>query len=465
MAGSSRPRAGRGVAQEGHDLPVAVQADDLRLAVAADVAASDRQREAVLVPAGGVRERRSVGEGAEHTGRVRHLGQLDTVRAPAEHLVRAVAGDVRELDRPVLVARIPSGEVAPCRKGEDGVRARLRGDGAGRGGGQREVVGHRVEALRPLFERRGGDHILTLGARPGGCGGRRGKAFGAGAEQRRRPRRARGAVGRPVGAAEVRPGARQIRRAETDRPARLGAKALLGGRQRLGSEGLQHPALPCVLGWPGFLGGRHPGEHGTREDRGDARDRSSCSMHGVPPARPSRRCRRNTTLTPGRSAHSRECGPRPTSRYSRGVDTTVVPTSVPDALAVVVDAPRALLALGMPGCAACMLLPASLGELARARPDLAIAMGEFTSPADWGRREDLLWPRGVHVSRSSMPTLTLLAEGVAVASRPGGGPAMEIDAWLEPIWARHPIPSATGRRPPRRRRSMGCRRGSAGRPT
>ncbi len=109
----------------------------------------------------------------------------------------------------------------------------------------------------------------------------------------------------------------------------------------------------------------------------------------------------------------------------------VAPTSVPDALAAVVDAPTALLALGMPGCAACMLLPASLGELARARPDLAIAMGEFTSPADWRRREDLLWPRGVHVSRSSMPTLTLLADGVAVASRPGGGPAMEIDAWLE----------------------------------
>ena len=108
----------------------------------------------------------------------------------------------------------------------------------------------------------------------------------------------------------------------------------------------------------------------------------------------------------------------------------VVPTSVPDALSAVVDAPRALLALGMPGCAACMLLPASLDELARARPDLAIAMGEFTSPADWRRREDLLWPRGVHVSRSSMPTLTLLADGVAVASRPGGGPAVEIDAWL-----------------------------------
>ena len=44
-----------------------------------------------------------------------------------------------------------------------------------------------------------------------------------------------------------------------------------------------------------------------------------------------------------------------------------------------------------------------------------------------------------------MPTLTLLAEGVAVASRPGGGPAVAIDAWLETHLG--PAPSPLGDRP------------------
>jgi hypothetical protein len=108
------------------------------------------------------------------------------------------------------------------------------------------------------------------------------------------------------------------------------------------------------------------------------------------------------------------------------------PVPVPDALAAVADAPHGLLALGMPGCAACMLLPASLAEIRRVRPDLAVAIGEFATAADWALRERLLWPRGIHVSRSSVPALALLADGEVVASRPGGGPAGVIDRWLAP---------------------------------
>lgn len=128
-------------------------------------------------------------------------------------------------------------------------------------------------------------------------------------------------------------------------------------------------------------------------------------------------------------------------------ETTVQIASVPDALAAVVDAPRGLLALGMPGCAACRLLPASLAEIARTRPDLTIAIGEFASIEDWGVREQLLWPRGIRVSRSSVPAMALLVGGEVVATRPGGGPAFVVDRWLEPLlgpsghrFEEHPTP-------------------------
>lgn len=119
----------------------------------------------------------------------------------------------------------------------------------------------------------------------------------------------------------------------------------------------------------------------------------------------------------------------------------IEPLSVPEALDAVVAARHGLLALGIPRCGACELLPTSLGEVARARPELVVAFGRFASPADWRAREELLWPRGVHVSRSSVPSLTLLEDGEAVASRPGGGPAAGIDAWLEERLgpAEHPI--------------------------
>jgi hypothetical protein len=108
------------------------------------------------------------------------------------------------------------------------------------------------------------------------------------------------------------------------------------------------------------------------------------------------------------------------------------PVTVAEALDTVTRAPRGLLALGMPGCSACMLLPASLAEILRVRPDLTVAIGEFATLDDWRERERLLWPRGIHVSRSSMPSMALLVAGVVVASRAGGGPASAIDRWLRP---------------------------------
>lgn len=95
----------------------------------------------------------------------------------------------------------------------------------------------------------------------------------------------------------------------------------------------------------------------------------------------------------------------------------------------------------MPGCAACRLLPVSLQEIRAVRPDLTVAIGEFATVEDWAVREQLLWPRGIRVSRSSVPALALLADGEVVASRPGGGPAFVIDRWLETVLgaSSHPL--------------------------
>ena len=120
----------------------------------------------------------------------------------------------------------------------------------------------------------------------------------------------------------------------------------------------------------------------------------------------------------------------------------LTPVPVAEALARASAAPRGLLALGMRFCAACMLLPASLAEIARARPDLVIAIGEFAGPEDWGQREELLWPRGIHVSRSLVPAMAVLVDGEVVASRQGAAPAEQIDRWLEEVLgpAAHPLP-------------------------
>ncbi len=114
------------------------------------------------------------------------------------------------------------------------------------------------------------------------------------------------------------------------------------------------------------------------------------------------------------------------------------PASVAEALAITTAAALGVLGLGIPGCSACMLLPASFAEIARVRPGLVLAIGEFADVRDWGERERLLWPRGIHVSRSSVPAMALLREGELVAQRPGGGPAHVINRWL----ALHLGPSA-----------------------
>lgn len=108
----------------------------------------------------------------------------------------------------------------------------------------------------------------------------------------------------------------------------------------------------------------------------------------------------------------------------------VRPVPLADAVAQVVAAPVGLLALGRPGCPACELLEVTLGIVAAVRPGLVVASAELDTPEEWAQRESLLWPRGIRVSRASMPTLVLLREGRAQDHRHAGGPAAQIDEWL-----------------------------------
>jgi hypothetical protein len=106
------------------------------------------------------------------------------------------------------------------------------------------------------------------------------------------------------------------------------------------------------------------------------------------------------------------------------------PEPLADALARLDRAPAGLLALGIPRCPACALLPATLTAIAGARPGLAVALVVLAGPADWALRETLLWPRGVRVSRSSVPALALLREGRVVGTRAGSAPAHLLDRWV-----------------------------------
>lgn len=115
-----------------------------------------------------------------------------------------------------------------------------------------------------------------------------------------------------------------------------------------------------------------------------------------------------------------------------------------DLVARVADADHALIALGIPRCPACMLLPASLSAVAAARPGLPVGIALFERPEDWDLREELLWPRGIRVSRSSVPVLALLRSGEAVATRIGGAPAHLIDRWLDPHLGPAAIPVPEG---------------------
>jgi hypothetical protein len=111
-------------------------------------------------------------------------------------------------------------------------------------------------------------------------------------------------------------------------------------------------------------------------------------------------------------------------------DLTAAAKPLRAALAQAERASTGLLALGIPLCPSCELLATSLDEIARARPGVSVHIAALTDPREWADREELLWPRGIHVSRASVPVLALFRAGEVVATRQGGGPASTIDAWL-----------------------------------
>ncbi len=120
---------------------------------------------------------------------------------------------------------------------------------------------------------------------------------------------------------------------------------------------------------------------------------------------------------------------------------TVTAAPLREAVAAAERAPVALLALGIPLCPSCELLEASLAAIARSRPRLAVHQAALTTPQEWADRAELLWPRGIHVSRASVPVLAVLRDGEVVATRQGGGPSGVIDGWLTELLgpAEHPL--------------------------
>lgn len=133
---------------------------------------------------------------------------------------------------------------------------------------------------------------------------------------------------------------------------------------------------------------------------------------------------------------------RRASRSNRGSDVSPVePIALEPAVERAFAAPVALLALGIPLCPSCELLKVTLGEIASARPSLAVLFSAMESAEDWAARETLLWPRGISVSRASVPAMVIVRDGAVVASRQGGGPASQIDAWIAETLgpAEHPI--------------------------
>ncbi|MEW6583691.1 MAG: hypothetical protein AB1416_13125 [Actinomycetota bacterium] len=115
---------------------------------------------------------------------------------------------------------------------------------------------------------------------------------------------------------------------------------------------------------------------------------------------------------------------------------------LPQLLARLDAAPWALLALGIPRCPACDLLPATLHALAAARPGLAVGIGILATPQDWALRQTHLWPRGIRVARASVPALAVLRHGTLAATRQGSAPAHVLDRWLDDVIgpAEHPLP-------------------------
>ncbi len=124
-------------------------------------------------------------------------------------------------------------------------------------------------------------------------------------------------------------------------------------------------------------------------------------------------------------------------------DEPLAPESIGALIAGADDVPFALIGIGIPRCPASKLLAASLPAVSRSRPGLVVGYALLT-PSDWALRETLLWPRGIRVSRSSVPTLSLLRNGRSVSRRSGGGPAAAIDEWLTATLGapEHPVQAA-----------------------
>jgi hypothetical protein len=104
----------------------------------------------------------------------------------------------------------------------------------------------------------------------------------------------------------------------------------------------------------------------------------------------------------------------------------------------------ALLGLGMPRCPACDLLPATFAAIAEARPDVAVGIAILATEEDWAQREGLLWPRGISVSRASVPALVVLKRGQTEATRQGSAPAHALDVWLTELIGPAARPIAPG---------------------
>lgn len=116
------------------------------------------------------------------------------------------------------------------------------------------------------------------------------------------------------------------------------------------------------------------------------------------------------------------------------------PEPLPDLLERLEGEEQALLALGIPRCPACRLLPATFAALRRARPSLATGYALLASPEEWELRERLLWPRGIRVSTSSVPVLVAMRRGRPLAQRPGSAPAHVIDGWLTGVLGPPDVP-------------------------
>lgn len=125
-------------------------------------------------------------------------------------------------------------------------------------------------------------------------------------------------------------------------------------------------------------------------------------------------------------------------------DSTVHVHPLEEALAAADAAATALVALGVPLCPSCELLEASLLDISRRRPGLWVGIATLATADDWAAREHLLWPRGIHVSRASVPVLVALRRGDVLGIRQGGGPASVIDAWLTEVVGPPDVPPAPG---------------------